>query len=68
MSLNCFSISYGKEDNQIDQAKNLFAALREFDDKKDIKIIYARCPNPEGIGMAVYNRLIRAAGFEMLNL
>ena len=67
-SLNCFSISYGKEDNQIDQAKNLFAALREFDDKKDIKIIYARCPNPEGIGMAVYNRLIRAAGFEMLNL
>ncbi|MFQ9435102.1 MAG: Sua5 family C-terminal domain-containing protein [Ruminococcus callidus] len=30
--------------------------------------VYVRAPKPEGIGLAVYNRLIRAAGFEVIQV
>ena len=30
--------------------------------------VYARCPDQTGVGLAVYNRLLRAAGFEVVNL
>lgn len=62
------AISYGKEDDESTQAQNLFLALREIDNRKQIKTVYARCPDTEGIGMAVYNRLIRAAGFDIITL
>jgi L-threonylcarbamoyladenylate synthase len=29
-----------------------------------LKQIYAHCPQKDGIGLAVYNRLIRAAAFD----
>lgn len=50
------------------QAHNLFDILREIDTDDTITTVYARCPKTEGVGMAVYNRLIRAAGFEVKNL
>ncbi len=50
------------------QAHELFGALREIDREGDIGVVYARCPEPTGVGMAVYNRLIRAAGFEVIDL
>ncbi len=59
------SLSYGTKDNATSQAKNLFGALRE-SDKLDVKKIYARCPSMNGVGLAVYNRLLRAAGFEVI--
>lgn len=53
----------GSEENAESQAKLLFALLREFDEKPEIKEIYARMPQSRGVGLAVFNRLIRAAGF-----
>ncbi len=54
-------------DSPEEQANQLFSRLRELD-KLGAQTIYARCPTPEGIGLAVYNRLIRAAGFEVIDL
>ncbi len=61
------AVCYGKEDDYFEQARELFDALRKLDDRK-AKTVYARCPEPRGVGLAVYNRLIRAAGFEVLQL
>lgn len=49
-------------------ARNLFAALRELDGRRDITIVYARLPEKDHIGLALYNRLAKAAGFEMISL
>lgn len=57
--------SYGKTDSE--QAMELFDKLR-IADEKNAKIVYVRCPSKDGIGLAVYNRLIRAAGFEVVKL
>lgn len=48
-----------------EQAQQLFAKLREAD-KMGIKTLYVRAPRREGIGLAVYNRLVRAAGYEVV--
>lgn len=61
-------ITLGKKNNYEEEAKKLFAALREIDEHGDIETVYARCPDTDGVGMAVYNRLIRAAGFEVIDL
>lgn len=58
----------GNENDAESQAKMLFAQLREFDKNTDIKEIYARMPQSSGVGLAVFNRLIRAAGFTILTL
>jgi len=42
--------------------------LRSFDSREDIDIIYARMPSKEGIGLAVFNRLIKAAGFDIISI
>ena len=42
------------------QAKRLFSALREAD-HTDAEIIYAHLPPLDGLGLALYNRMIRAA-------
>ena len=62
------SVPYGSGNDSAAQARELFDALRELDERQDIQLVYARCPEPEGVGMAVYNRLIRAAGFEVITL
>jgi L-threonylcarbamoyladenylate synthase len=50
----------GKKDDLGAQARRLFAALREADGT-DAEIIYAHLPPQDGLGLALYNRLIRAA-------
>ena len=50
----------GKKDDLTKQAHRLFAALREADGT-DAEIIYAHLPPQDGLGLALYNRLIRAA-------
>lgn len=62
------SVAYGGENDSAAQARELFDALRALDEKEGIHTVYARCPELEGVGMAVYNRLIRAAGFEVITL
>ena len=48
--------------SEADWARHLFAALRHLDEL-GAKEVYARCPDKEGVGLAVYNRLIRAAAY-----
>ena len=63
-SLSCPSVTYGKENDGFSQSARLFDALRELDEMGASKV-YARCPDTKGMGMAVYNRLIRSAGFKI---
>ncbi len=58
-------MTYGGDSLQ--QAHQLFAKLRELDDIGAEKV-YVRAPSTEGVGLAVYNRLIRAAGFEVIRI
>ncbi|MBP0979062.1 MAG: threonylcarbamoyl-AMP synthase [Oscillospiraceae bacterium] len=57
----------GSKDDFISQSQNLFRILREIDET-DFKKIYVRCPEISGVGLAVYNRLIRAANFNIINI
>ena len=54
--------TFGRERDAVSQAKRLFDSLRAFDGS-DVKIIYSRMPDSNGVGLAVTNRLLRAAGF-----
>ncbi|MBQ7596731.1 MAG: threonylcarbamoyl-AMP synthase [Clostridia bacterium] len=60
-------ISYGSEKNASAQAHRLFAILRRAD-KIGAKRVFVRCPSLKGVGLAVYNRLIRAAAFRIIEL
>ncbi len=53
-------ISIGAKDNLEAQANALFAALRS-SDSFNADVIYAHLPSKAGIGLALYNRMIRAA-------
>ena len=53
-------IKIGKKADLATQAHRLFAALRDAD-HIDCNIIYAHLPTQSGLGLALYNRLIRAA-------
>lgn len=66
--LLCKCIPIGKSDDLESQAHLLFDALRQVDELINISTVYARCPQKDGVGMALYNRLIRAAGFEVICL
>ena len=61
------AVCYGGENDYSKQAQKLFGALRRLDEI-NAKTVYARCPKPDGVGLAVYNRLMRAAGFEVLDI
>lgn len=65
--LNVKTVTFGKMNDYNMQANELFSALRKIDDL-NVNIVYARCPKKSGVGLAVYNRLIRAAGFEVIKL
>ena len=58
-------ISLGHRNDIDEQAHNLFKCLREF---KDVDVIFARMPSRDGIGLALFNRLVKAAGFEVIKL
>lgn len=60
-------LTYGRRDDAVTQAQRVFEALRLLDEEK-ATVAYTACPSPEGIGLAVYNRLLRAAGFEVVIL
>ncbi|MBQ3919785.1 MAG: threonylcarbamoyl-AMP synthase [Oscillospiraceae bacterium] len=56
-------IPYGLTSEE--QAHELFDMLRRIDEI-GAKRVYVRCPERSGVGLAVYNRLLRAAGFEVI--
>ncbi len=62
---NIKEITYGK--NDAENAHDIFKALRDIDDL-GAKRAFVRAPSKSGVGLAVYNRLIRAAGFKVITL
>ncbi len=61
--LSCKAVSYGGRYDGEAQAHRLFAALIKLDEM-GAKRVLAHMPRKTGVGLAVYNRLIRAAGFQ----
>ena len=57
----------GSSDDVQTQARRIFDALRAFDDT-DVSEIWAQCPDDKGLGLAVANRLKKAAGFHVINV
>lgn len=64
---NLMLYNIGPEKDPITQAKNLFRLLREADDE-NYDTIFAPLPATEGMGMALYNRMIRAAAHQIKKL
>lgn len=50
-----------------EQARHIFDALRFFD-HTPVKSIWAQCPDATGIGLAISNRLNKAAGFHIIEV
>ena len=59
--------TFGPSDDPEEQAREVFDALRRFDET-DCTEIYAQCPPSDGIGLAVANRIKKAAGFHIIDL
>ncbi len=57
----------GAAADRLAQARHVFDALRAFD-ASDVSHIYAQCPDDAGLGLAVGNRLKKAAGFHVVNV
>ena len=62
------TLSLGRRTDYLTQAHHLFDCLRRIDENPTVHTVYSRLPSTEGVGLAVYNRLIRAAGFEVIDL
>ncbi len=60
-------ITYGSVNDEKTLAQGIFNALRSIDGL-NVTTAYVHAPSKEGIGLAVYNRLIRAAAFEVIDL
>ena len=60
-------ITYGKKDDPSSQAKHIFDALRQVDSLK-AKTAFVRFPESDGVGLAVFNRLARAAAFKIIEV
>ncbi len=72
MSENALFLSCGEREGFTDygetskiQAQRLFSLLRKADEM-GAETVYVEMPSKEGIGLAVYNRLLRAAGFKVI--
>lgn len=57
----------GSRMDELSTARRLYAILREFDDEK-VEMIYSEAFDSAGIGQAVMNRLLKAAGHHVINL
>ncbi len=60
------TVTFGSENDSLSQAQRLFEALRELDEK-GAKNVLSRAPSKNGVGLAVCNRLYRAAAFRFIN-
>ena len=59
--------SLGPQTDRAEQARRLFEALRWFDSQA-VTAILAQSPGADGLGLAVTNRLNKAAGFHIVDL
>ncbi len=60
-------LSLGEYEDSVAAQHNLFSALRMADEKGAAQVI-ARCPKKDGEWYALFNRLQRSAGFEVVEL
>jgi Sua5/YciO/YrdC/YwlC family protein len=63
---NAFSL--GDKRNSASHARRLFAILNDINDAQNIQTIYARMIPQDGMGLAVFNRLVKAAGYNIIKL
>ena len=63
----CVVERIGPASDKAEQARRVFDALRYFD-STDVAEIYAQCPDEKGLGLAVANRLKKAAGFHIVEV
>ncbi len=66
-SISVPKVSYGSKRNESSLAQNVFSCLRDIDNL-GVKEVYIHAPSKDGVGLAVYNRLIRACGFNVITL
>lgn len=59
--------SVGKRGDEEVIAKRLFSILREFDEE-NVQVIYAESFESKGMGCAIMNRLLKAAGHQVIKL
>ncbi len=59
--------SVGKRQDEVENAKRLFRILREFDDEC-VEVIFAESFDCFGVGEAIMNRLLKAAGHKVMHL
>lgn len=64
---NARCYSFGKRNDEKEQAHLLFSILRDAD-KENFDKIYAPLPKTDGVGLALYNRMIRAAAHKIIKL
>ncbi len=64
---SCVPISVGKQSDPSALAHRLFYLLREAD-KGSYTRLYAPLPRPDGLGLALYNRMIRAAADHIIRV
>ena len=60
-------LSYGSAGDDSAHAHRIFEVLRELDGF-GAGSAYVHAPDKKGIGLAVYNRLVRAAAFRVIKL
>lgn len=60
-------MTFGKKRDSAEHSKHLFDCLRRFDDT-DAPEIYAVTDGLEGIGLALYNRMLKASGYTVIDL
>jgi len=61
---SCVVQCFGRQDDIATQAQRIFDCLRAFDET-DVQQIWAQCPPDDGLGLAVANRIQKAAGFRI---
>jgi len=60
------AISMGDRDKPETIAAKLFSLLREFDDR-GVEVILAESVDENGVGLAIMNRMVKAAGYDIIN-
>ncbi|WP_022760400.1 L-threonylcarbamoyladenylate synthase [Butyrivibrio sp. AD3002] len=57
----------GSREDEEEIARNLFSILRQFDDE-DVKCMYSEAFDDTGLGQAIMNRLLKAAGHKVVRV
>ncbi|MCQ2448839.1 MAG: threonylcarbamoyl-AMP synthase [Clostridia bacterium] len=65
--INTQKLCYGSSADESTLARDLFDVLRRVD-TCGVKTAYVHAPSRTGVGLAVYNRLIRSAAFRVIEL